>query len=235
MFGRHFQLWIGIGISFAAITLVVFVAALTESRAGEIATALGTVIGGSFVLAAAILAWKSIQDQIAAQQTTERGLRREEMLSIAIAIYSEILVLREEVAKLALIIGNTIRLAEYGYDKIDAQFIEDHKLREPTIYPALAAKLGLLQADWVIYITKFFRDFDTAKQNLSLLVQRELPEKTIVFSPLVVLEHALNAVYGVKPVLRKIEDLAGIPPVQDPDVGLASEIVEEERQSLRHR
>ena len=61
---RQFNLFVGLGVAAGVGVVIAFLVALMASKAGEIAAALATVIGGGFVLAAAVVAWKSVQDQI---------------------------------------------------------------------------------------------------------------------------------------------------------------------------
>jgi hypothetical protein len=134
-----------------------------------------TLLAGMFAIFAATIAFlgtvraANIQTQAGHAQAQanfdlnrrrDAALRQEEMLSIAIAIYSEILLFREGVARLARILANM----ENRGDDIDAQFLEDHRLAEPTLYPALAAKLGLLPPDLLIIITQFYSNLQHAKR-----------------------------------------------------------------------
>jgi hypothetical protein len=157
-------------------------------------------------------------------------LRKEESLSVAIAVYSEILLLRKEIANLASAVANK----ENSKIKIDAQFVEDNKLTEPTIYPALASKLDLLSANILIGITEFYQNIKDAKLSLPLLVERDRvitkdgKVMPIAFHVEAVLRPAVDAVYEVKPTLRLIEKLAKILPIEDPDVGLADAILEKD-------
>ena len=79
---RQFNLFLGLGTVAATIIGVAFIVALMGSKAGEIAAALGTVVGGSFALGAAVLVWKGVQDQIAARQTSEKDDERRRMLNL---------------------------------------------------------------------------------------------------------------------------------------------------------
>jgi len=67
----------------------------------------------------------------------DENLRKQEMISVAVAIYGEMVLLREEVAQLARIVANTER---GGSDPIDAQFLEDNRSPEPEIYSAFSSK-----------------------------------------------------------------------------------------------
>jgi hypothetical protein len=81
---QHSNFIIGVGLWLLVILLTGFGAALMGSSAGEIAGALSSVvaavIGGGFVLAAALIAWKSVQMQIGAQERVEA--RKQEVASL---------------------------------------------------------------------------------------------------------------------------------------------------------
>ena len=67
-----------------------------------------------------------------------------EKRSVAAAVYGEIVLLRQEDAKLA----SAVAQAEYnavgtGDVVIDSNFLEAHVLPEPVLYKALAAKLRI--------------------------------------------------------------------------------------------
>ena len=172
----------------------------------------------------------------------DENLRKQEMISVAVAIYGEMVLLREEVAQLARIVANTER---GGSDPIDAQFLEDNRLPEPEIYSALAAKLGLLPPNLLMHITKFYNNLQRTRTSLPLLVERTIEREELVaggtlkrrqerrvFHPATVLEPAIATVDDAKPALRLIEALAGIPLTQDPKMGLAREIVKDAQSSF---
>jgi hypothetical protein len=122
---------------------------------------------------------------------------------------------------------------EQGHEEgIDDQFIKDYTPSDPILYSALAPKIGLLSHDLVLEITRFYDNFQTAKDNLPLLVKHEA--RPVPYHVVTVLKPAVDAIYNVRSALRKIEQLAGIPKAEDPDSGLADAIVssyeDEERQ-----
>ena len=188
---------------------------------------IGTIFGFFFLILGALFNFHL-------NRRCDRAQRKEEMLSIAVGIYSEILLLREALADVARIVADR----RYSGGKFDEQFVEDHKLPSPSIYPALASKLGFLPSDLLVYITRFYTDFRKTHDNFPLIVERArsfTPRGSIArveltaFSPSSVLEPAVAAVYDVKPALRMIEKLMGMPEAKDPDVGLADAIVGSER------
>jgi len=102
-------------------------------------------------------------------------LRQEEMLSVATALYGEILLLREEMARLARTVANI----EIHDEQISLQFVQDHKPREPILYPAMASKLGLLPVDLIIAITRSTRTMKRPKR-IFLCWPSESPASGIV-------------------------------------------------------
>ncbi len=128
--------------------------------------------------------------------------------------------MREEIALLA----RAVAFMEYHNQNFDPQFAEDYKLRDPILYVALAPKLGILSQNMALEITRFYRNYQEANESLRLILRR--PGSDVSFSPVVVLEPAVAAIYDVKSTLHKIEFLAGIPAAKDPDVGYAVDFLE---------
>ena len=77
----------------------------------------------------------------------DAALRDEEALSVATALYGEILLLRKEVGQLARVVAN-IEINKSR--EFDEHFLEAHPLSEPLLYKALAPKIGLLSPEWLI-------------------------------------------------------------------------------------
>jgi hypothetical protein len=163
-------------------------------------------------------------------------LRAEEMLSVAVALYGEIVLLRIEAAHLARAVANVHIAIGTERDpgiKFDHHFVEAHALSEPLLYKALAAKLGLLPADLVLDITVFHKNLQEARTWLPLL--SEDPNRRYGYSAAQVLVPARDAVCDIIPSLRKIERIAGIPkPAAALDLGQAEGVIamEEEIHSV---
>lgn len=154
----------------------------------------------------------------------DAALRREEALSIATALYGEILLLRSEAARLA----RHLAPDPYGRGAIDRHFLQRHQLSEPTMYPALAGKIGLLEPKLVIAITTFHKNFREAKQNLQLLMPDEA--RSFGYTLSWVLEPAVAAVNEVRPFLRNVEKMARLPAAEDPELGYAETILDHDRE-----
>ena len=217
------------GVAFAALiigaVLVRFWPAIAAMESGS-AAFLGALVGAAAGLGA-ILAGALYNAKLNRRRDAE--LRKEEELSIANALYGEILLLREEVAKVA----QAVAYLEERHREITQQHVEDYRVRDPILYPALAHRLGLLPADLLLAITKFYGDYWLAGRNLPLLVRGE---RGFSYAPTSVLKHAVSAVDDIEPTLRKIEALTGSPEARKPDTGNAPLIVEMYEEQLReHR
>jgi hypothetical protein len=147
---------------------------------------------------------------------------------VAAALYGEIVLLREEAARLARAVAAVeIR----GTFKIDTHFVDAQKLSEPMLYKALAPKIGLLTPDLVIAITEFHKNFQEARTRLPLLIENNERGYGYFFSS--VLRPAHDAVKNVVPALRKIERIAAIADTaKEPDLGLTAEAIERDEEII---
>jgi hypothetical protein len=156
-------------------------------------------------------------------------LRREEMMSVAAAVYGEILLLRDELALLARIV------AQHYIDERELRDIDQftYSPSMPLLYPALAGKLGLLPSDLLLGITRFYAHVEGARRGFESC--RRAHKENVRYNVRVVLEDAVKGVLDVKPVLRKIEQMASIPEAMNPDTGRSEDIVDhEEWMDKRH-
>jgi hypothetical protein len=141
----------------------------------------------------------------------DANLRRDEAISVAAAIYGEIVLLRKEAARLAAAVANVhidVGTQRHPIVQFDNHFLDAHILSEPMLYKALAPKLGLLDADLILAITEFHKNLQEARRWLTLLPENEARKYT--YGPSYVLVPARNAVQKIVPALRKIEIMAGI-------------------------
>ena len=175
-------------------------------------TGLGALIGlGSL----AIVAWYNFH----LNRKRDCELRRSEVQSIAAAIYSEIVLLRGQLALLARVVANY-----YTSDRelVDLR-VDVYRPRDPVIFLSLSDKLGQLDPDLVIGISKFFSNLEEATRGLEVVAtEREGPR----FSCLIVLRSSVSGVQEVRPVLVKIQHMLGMPEVEDPDIGYAEQVIE---------
>ena len=164
----------------------------------------------------------------------DAALRADEALSVAAALYGEILLLRKEVGRLARTVAN-VKLNEGRHSstvKFDDHFLEAHSLSEPLLYKALAPKIGLLSAELITAITEFHKNFQEAKVSLPLLIDK--PGRKHGYGASVVLIPAWNAVKNIEPTLRKIEHMALVlRPAENIDLGLAEDVIEMEEDFSR--
>jgi hypothetical protein len=185
--------------------------------------AIGSMLGFIALMVAALWNFRLNRKRDAA-------LRREETVSVAAALYGEVLLLRNEaaetarhVASLAIAIGTD---GKYPY-KFDQHFLNAHPLSEPIFYKALAAKIGLLDADLVLGITEFHANFQSVRTGLPLLV--DVKDRGYSHSVLTVLVPARDAVTKITPTLRKIEHMTAVAsPAPEPDLGRVEAMIEME-------
>lgn len=184
-------------------------------------TAIGSVLGFIALIAGAL--WN-----FHLNRKRDASLRKEESLSIAAALYGEIVLLRQEAASLARAVARVhinVGTRRDSITKFDRHFVEAHELSEPLLYKALATKIGLLDAELVIAITEFHKNYRQAKIYLPLLVENG--ERNYNYSCTWVLVPACSAVKSIIPALHKIEKMISITdPAKDLDLGMAEEVIE---------
>ena len=151
-------------------------------------------------------------------------LRIEEARSVAAAL-GEILLLRKELARLAIAVAG---VEVYRNRDIDQHFLEAYPLSNPLLYKALAPKVGLLDAELIVALTEFHKNFQEAKTWLPLFVGRT--DRKYSYSRSAVLEPARDAVNGIIPALRTIERVVGIAaPAGKLDLGYTETIIDNEQ------
>jgi hypothetical protein len=153
----------------------------------------------------------------------DNRLRSEESLSLAAALYGEILLLSAELARVAVAVANR----RFHQTELNEHFLEAFSLSEPMLYKAVAPKIGLLKAELVISITEFYKNFQQAKTWLPLLVKNK--DRNFLYASSHVLIPARDAVRDIIPTLREIELMANISkPAVDLDLGNTDDIIEME-------
>lgn len=161
----------------------------------------------------------------------DERLRGEEVVAIACALYGEIVLIRRSVARMANAIG--ARHFQYGFggregEPYDEHFVEQYALPKLKLYPALAAKVGMLPAQLALEVVRFYARVEEAETWLPRLQENE--ERPYSYGISYVLDPAIDAITGVLPALRVIEDMAGIPDQEGtPDIKRALDAQEFER------
>ena len=154
-------------------------------------------------------------------------LRSQEAQSIAAALYVEIIHIRKAVAVLANRYAH--RYSQLGVGRtrreVDDHFVAELKLPEPTLYNALAAKVGYLPAPLVSAIVRFYSDAYVAEWYLAKM--RPDDTRGYTYDPRHVLDPAKEAVEGITSHLRTMEALLGIAPADlDLDLRPADDVIE---------
>jgi hypothetical protein len=160
----------------------------------------------------------------------DAALRAEEALSVATALYGEILMLRKEIGTIATVVAknelNPLR-------KLDKHFLKEYPLSEPLLYKALASKIGLLSSDLVVSITAFHKDLQEAKTGLPLLIEN--PQRKTTYSAVEFLLPARNVIENIRPTLEKIEHMASIlKPVENIDLDSIEIVINREEEIMNH-
>jgi hypothetical protein len=142
----------------------------------------------------------------------DKHVRSEEISSVALALYGEVLLLRISAARLARFVGatylrNGASQTESSFDKYFQEMVE---IPEPRIFPALAPKIGMLPPLIALEIVKFYARIDEAKAWLPRM--QDDPDRKYSYSIIQVIEPAVNAVRFVAPALQEIEKLTGLTP-----------------------
>lgn len=200
-----------------------------QGLSGGAATFIGSLTGSFVGLLALMLA---ALFNFRLNRRRDDQIRAEEARSVAAALYGEILLLRRELASVGNLTASAY-MAE-GTDesrtlKFDAHFLERCQLSEPTLYKALASKIGLLSADLVIAITEFHARFEEVRKWMPQLVDEK--DRGFGYSVLYVLIPARDAIEQISPALRNIEDIADIAtPANDPDFRKMKTMIEYEEE-----
>lgn len=164
--------------------------------------AIGSVLGFVALIAAALFNFRL-------NRKRDERLRNEEIVSIACALYGEIVILRQSVARMANAVGyRYIRHGFHGDQPIDKHFIEQFAIPKPKLYLALASKVGMLQSQLTLEVVQFYARLEEAETWLPRL--QEDDERPYSYGVKYVLDPAIDAVIGVTPALRIIENMAGI-------------------------
>lgn len=152
-------------------------------------------------------------------------LRNAEALTIALSLYGEIKLLRDDAADLAMGLSSWyLESGAYNHSLPDF-FGESYTVREPMIYNALASKLGMLAPDILLPITKFYSDYEAAITHFPKLFN--VDGQKLSYGPEWVIGPAVSAVEDIEGGLRRIEQLGRIEiAARTPSIGQAKEALQ---------
>lgn len=142
------------------------------STSGEIASALSTVvasfIGGSFILAAALIAWRSVQMQIGAQARAEGRKQEANSLTFRTAVTAELLAFSASIIE-----ATSVWNLRAHQDSAAIPSVWPTLMR-PRVYEALLPQIGLLDG-WVAAAVISFYGQVLDLNELSAEAMRERP------------------------------------------------------------
>lgn len=198
---------------------------LSQLSGGQ-ASFIGTLTGSVFGLVALVV---GALFNFRLNRKRDALLREDEARAVAAALYSEMVLMRAELARTARLVAN-LQIREGKFDKY---LMERIRLQDPLLYKALASKLGLLDPKLVLAITDFHTKVQLVRDWLPQLVDNE--DRRFSYSPLSVLEPALSAIEDVKPMLDTMATTMGIkPPPDEVDLARAYEVADMERDIHAH-
>jgi hypothetical protein len=182
--------------------------------------AIGSVLGFAALIVGALWNFRL-------NRRRDAALRSEEAVSVAAAIYGEIVLLRIEAASLARAVAAVHISVGTQRDptiNFDSHFVAAHQISDAMLYKALASKLGMLPAELIIGITAFHKNIQEMRNWLPLLIDD--PGRKYSYSASQVLVPARDAVFDIIPTLRQIERMACIPTAAEVlDLGKAEGVI----------
>lgn len=147
------------------------------------------------------------------------AIREKEALAVALALYSEIGLISKELARLANAVGGWYLRNGPSGDNVPAHFSDSFVLPEPTLFKALASKIGTLSPGVLLPITRFYGYYGETVSHFPLVLEDK--ERTINYGVEWVLGPAISAIDEVQPAMREIERIASLPRETDPDLAKA--------------
>jgi hypothetical protein len=148
------------------------------------------------------------------------AIRKKEELAVALALYSEIDLISKELASLANAVGGWYLRHGPSGENVPAHFSESFVLPEPTLFKALASKIGMLSPDVLLPVTRFYGYYGETVGHFPHILDDE--DRAINYGVEWVLSPAISAIDEVQPALREIERIAGILPRESaPDLAKA--------------
>ncbi|UFS81537.1 MULTISPECIES: hypothetical protein [Rhizobium] len=190
---------------------------LTGGQASFVGTLTGSILGFVALVFGALFNFRL-------NRRRDALLRADEAAAVTAALFSEIILVRAEVARTARLVAKI----EMRGGEFEAHFMEYIRLQDPMLYKALANKLGLLDPKLVLGITAFHSRVQTVRDWLPQLVEKE--DRGFSYSTLSVLEPAIQAIDEIKPILDAMADGMEIErPKDEGDLGGARDVAEMER------
>jgi hypothetical protein len=163
------------------------------------------VIGA--VLGFGALTWGALYNYRLGRKRDD-AIREKEALSVALGLYCEINLIVTELGHLANSLGNWyLRNAGLG-DDVPAHFSDGFVLPEPTLYKALAPKIGMLSPEVLMPINRFYGFYGEAVRHLPKVLEND--QRQISYGVEWVLDPAISAIDEVQPALLEVERLGNI-------------------------
>ena len=164
--------------------------------------AIGSLLGFAALIVGALFNFRL-------NRKRDERLRSEEMVAIASALYTEVVLMRQSVARAA----NAVAAAYFrhgfrGGEPFDKHFVDQFALPEIKLFPSLSNKVGLLPSSLAIEIVRFYSRLEEVRTWLPRLADDDT--RPYSYNVLYVLDPAIDAVVQVAPALALIEKLAGI-------------------------
>lgn len=181
-------------------------------------TGIGALLGALLGLVALMVA---AQRNFSLNRKRDLEVRDGEMRSVASALYGEIILLRKELARLSRMIARDVLRGGPEYPR---HFIEINTPSEPTVFPVLVGKIGILPADVALGVIRFYAHFSEAKKSLPFLIDSS--DGGPGYSSSAVLKDAVEGVKGVSATLRRIEEIVCISAAESPDLGNAEGVLD---------
>lgn len=152
-------------------------------------------------------------------------LRSEEADAVSAALYSEVILLRQELARTAILIARRIKNGQ----SFDERFLEIVRLQDPMLLKALANKIGILDPELILALTDFYSKVELVRAWLPDIIEREGHQAS---HPLSVLEPAVQALEEVNWTLATLAKRLKVLAPEKLDIGIAQAIVEMQKQTF---
>jgi hypothetical protein len=175
---------------------------------GAIGSMIGATLGFLALLAGALINYRL-------NRRRDTKLHQAEALSVAVALYSEIVMLRKSVA----FVCSRLSWSFYNHgtrgsgEKIDDHFMSKMPKLNAPIYSALASKLGMLSPDLLLEIAGFHGSLVEVEMSLPLMI--EDPKRGYTYGSGYVLKPGVSAVTQGLKAMRMIEKMAEIKPADE--------------------